>query len=103
MNQARSYVEDIWHTGVGSSRPFIKAFVVGDTIDRFASKYQAVGNNENDKFGEVKAITFDEMVRTAQARLFNLRDKVFLRYDSLDNETTMSNVINTPTQDKFSI
>ncbi|EPE2231804.1 ATP-binding protein [Cronobacter turicensis] len=103
MNQARSYVEDIWHTGVGSSRPFIKAFVVGDTIDRFASKYQAVGNNENDQFGEVKAITFDEMVRTAQARLFNLRDKVFLRYDSLDNETTMNNVINTPTQDKFSI
>ncbi|MGC0826059.1 ATP-binding protein [Pantoea agglomerans] len=101
MNQARSYVEDIWHAGVGSSRPFIRAFVVGDVVDKFASRYQTVGNDEKDKFGEVKAITFDEMVRTAQARLFNLRDKLVMQYEGLDNEKTMGEIMKLPTQCKL--
>jgi hypothetical protein len=98
MNQAKCYVEDIWHAGVGSTQPFIKAFVVGDTINSMTGKYQSVGLDKDTKFGEITAITYGELVRTAEARLFSLRDKIECRYDDLEQNKLLSELLIEPEQ-----
>jgi len=103
MDQAKYYVEDIWHAGVGSTHPFIKAFVVGDFVEKFTGTYQAIGENENKQFGEIRAITYGEMIRTAEARLFALRDKIFTRYDGLENDQLLTELLSQPEQKKFDL
>ncbi|AWS50249.1 ATP-binding protein [Providencia rettgeri] len=101
MDQARYYVEDIWHAGIGSSQPFIKAFVVGDHIEKSTSIYQSIGENENNKFGEIRAITYGEMVRTAEARLFSLKENISARYESFDDDNLISELLSEPKQIKL--
>lgn len=98
MDQAKYYVEDIWHAGIGSTHPFIKAFVVGDFIEKLTRTYQAIGENENNQYGEIRAITYSEMVKTAEARLFALREKISNRYDDIDDDILLSKVLSTPDQ-----
>lgn len=98
MDQAKYYVEDIWHAGVGSSQPYIKAFVVGDTINNMTGKYQTVGTDKDNKYGEVHAITYHELVRTAEARLFLLKEKIESRYSNLGQDELLSELLNIPEQ-----
>ena len=98
MDQAKYYVEDIWHAGVDSSQPFIRAYVVGDRINSLTGKYQAVGNTKEEQFGEVKAMTFNELVRTAEARLFALKEKIEKRYSVLENDELVSELLELPAQ-----
>lgn len=102
-DQAKRYVEDIWHAGVDSSHPYIKAYVVGDSICPKASKFQKIGASETQQYGEVHAITFNEMVRTAEARLFLLKENIESRYDNIDDNELLNELLNEPTQNKLNL
>lgn len=101
MTQAKYYVDDIWHAGVGSSRPYIKAYVVGDTIDNFTGKFESVGSDKENQYGEVHALTYSEMVRTAEARLFSLKEKIESRYAGLEQDKLLNELLAIPEQDSF--
>ena len=103
MDQAKYYVEDIWHAGVGSSQPFIKAFVVGDSINDHTGKYQSVGKTKDQQFGEVHAVTFSELVRTAETRLFSLKEKIEKRYQELEEDSLLAELLGNPEQQKLDI
>lgn len=103
MDQAKYYVDDIWHAGVGSSRPFIKAFVVGDSINNRTGKYQSVGQTKDDEYGEVHAITYGELVRSAEARLFSLKEKIEDRYEGLDRDPLLKELLGNPEQNKLDL
>lgn len=101
MDQAKYYVEDIWHAGVGSSQPFIKAFVVGDSINNLTGKFQSVGKTKDQPFGEVHAVTYGELMRTAEARLFSLKEKIESRYEGLEEDSLLNELLAQPKQTKF--
>ena len=103
MTQAKYYVDDIWHAGVGSSRPYIKAYVVGDTIDNFTGKFETVGSDKENQYGEVHALTYSEMVRTAEARLFSLKEKIESRYKGLEQDKLLNELLATPVQESFDL
>ncbi|UYI49585.1 ATP-binding protein [Vibrio natriegens] len=98
MHQAKCYVEDILHAGVGSNKPFIKAYVVGDTINSRTSSYQSVGDNPESLDGEIRAMTYGELIRTAEARLFALRETVENRYEGLEKDDLLCELLNLPDQ-----
>lgn len=102
-DQAKRYVEDIWHAGVDSSQPYIKAYVVGDSICPKASKFQKIGASESQQFGEVHAITFNEMVRTAEARLFLLKENIENRYENIENNELLNELLSEPLQNKLDL
>lgn len=103
MDQAKYYVEDIWHAGVGSSQPFIKAYVVGDFINDHTGKYQSVGKTKDQQFGEVHAVTFGELVRTAETRLFSLKEKIETRYQGLEEDSLLAELLGKPEQKTLDI
>lgn len=78
MNQANGYVEDLRACGLLDGDPHICAFVVGHQVDDKVTRVRGVG--ENPVVGRVEALTFGQLVRTANARLFRVRDQVEDRY-----------------------
>lgn len=98
MDQAKRYVQDIWHAGVDSSRPYIKGYVVGDRIDAFTGTYESIGRSRDETFGEIYAVTYNELVRSAEARLFSLREKIESRYQGIQEDHLLNELLGEPTQ-----
>ena len=76
MDQAGGYVEDFIGSGYLDGDFVISAFVVGSRISPKIQRDRTVGNR-----GNIKAVTFGQIVRTAEQRLFRLRAVLNERYD----------------------
>lgn len=77
MNQANGYIQDILACGLVDGSPSVVSFVIGHSIAPGLITYQEVGKPTQ---GTVQAMTFGQLVRTANARLFRVRDHVQERY-----------------------
>jgi hypothetical protein len=77
MNQADGYVQDILTCGLLDGDPYVYAFVVGHRVDEKTLRVKKVGEPER---GRIEAHSFSQLVRTANARLFRIRDRVEERY-----------------------
>lgn len=77
MNQADGYVQDILACGQLGATPYVYAYVVGHTVDSRMKTVRKVGDPE---CARVEAITFAQLVRTANFRLFRIRERVGERY-----------------------
>jgi Histidine kinase-, DNA gyrase B-, and HSP90-like ATPase len=78
MDQASGYVEDLLNSGHLTGTPFVHAFVVGHELDPQTTNVRKVG--ESPERGRIEAQTFAQLVSTANARLFRIRDQVEDRY-----------------------
>jgi hypothetical protein len=77
MNQADGYVQDLIHCGLLDGPPRIRCFVVGHRVSDKMEKVKKVGEPET---ARIQAVTYKQLVRTANARLFRVRDCVQERY-----------------------
>lgn len=84
MTQATNYVEDLLNCGLLDGIPIIKAYVVGHSLDDKTSHSRKIDQN-----GFVNAATYGQLVRTAEKRLFKLREKLADRYDELPDDLLM--------------
>lgn len=82
-NQAQGYVEDFVNCGVLIGKPYIDAYVVGDSYAEKLSPTTTVLNDNNKEMGKVKVSTFSQLVDTAERRLFGLRQKLNNRYEDV--------------------
>jgi Histidine kinase-, DNA gyrase B-, and HSP90-like ATPase len=80
MAQAEGYIEDLLNCGLLDGPPYIHAFVVGDQVDPKATTVRKVG--EQPENARIELHTFSQLVRTANVRLFRIRDRVKERYDA---------------------
>ena len=78
-NQAGEYVEILLKSNMGKNCQ-ITAFVVGDSIADDLEFKTTYGNNNN---GAVFLTTYDQLVDTAERRMFGLRQKIANRYDDV--------------------
>jgi len=95
-NQASGYVEDLLNCGLLDGPPFIRSFVVGHEIDARIEPVRTVG--ENSERGRIQAITYGQLIRTAEQRLFRLRDRLKTRYDNVTSDDLLSRVLDEPQQ-----
>jgi hypothetical protein len=77
VDQAAGYIEDLLHCGLLDGPPKIVSFVVGHLISDKLSRVRKVGEHDE---GRIEAVTYQQLVRTANARLFSIRDAVEERY-----------------------
>ena len=96
IGQAEGYVESIYKGNKLNAKPYIKAFVIGDSVDAFTSHHKTLDN-----FGEVTAYTYDQLVRTAEKRLFNLKTKLEERYNQFNCDDYVNAILNEPDQLKL--
>ncbi len=95
MTQAEGYIQDIYYSGAIEKSANISAFVVGHKIDQKTSTVKKIGDSE---YGVVHACTYNQLVRTASNRLFNLKNKLQKHYDGIPNDTLIQRVLDDPQQ-----
>lgn len=96
INQAEGYIESIYKGNKLNSKPKIKAYVIGDSVDPSTSSHKKL-----EEFGEVFAYTYDQLVRTAEKRLFNLKTKLEEHYNQYNSEDYVNAILNEPEQIKL--
>lgn len=91
--QAEGYVESIYKGNKLNAKPRIKAYVIGDSVDSSTSIHKT-----QEDFGEVFAYTYDQLVRTAEKRLFHLKAKLEEHYNQFNSEDYVNTILNEPEQ-----
>lgn len=77
-NQIQGYVEDLHNSNLGKDCDFT-AFVVGYSLDRNISTQ----TNVCDGHGRIYITTYDQLIDTAEKRMFGLRGRLARRYDDI--------------------
>ena len=95
VNQACNYVEDLLSSGLIDGFPIIRAFVVGHRVNDKVQLVRKIGDNPEHR---VCVTTFNQLVRTANQRLFKLKDQLSSRYDELKTPEIMRKVFAEPFQ-----
>lgn len=98
ISQAEGYVESIYKGNKLNSKPRIKAYVIGDSVDPSTSNHKT-----QEDFGEVFAYTYDQLVKTAEKRLFNLKAKLEEHYSQFDSANYVKAILDEPEQMKISM
>lgn len=98
MNQAEEYIDAIYRGNKLNCTPKIKAFVVGDKVSPSISTKKTL-----EDYGEVYAYTYRQLVQTAGRRLFNLKDKLIVRYKELDTKDYLAEILDEPRQMELAI
>ena len=76
-NQTQGYVEDLHSSSIGRDCQ-ITAYVVGDTIADNVSIFQNI-----EHYGNIYVTTYNQLVDTAERRMFGLRQLIAARYDDI--------------------
>ena len=82
-NQAQGYVEDLLASNLGNECQ-ITAYVVGDSIADNLKSPIKVGDGDQ---GTIYVTTYDQLVDTAERRMFGLRQIIASRYDDIPGMT----------------
>lgn len=99
LNQAEGYVEDLSASGLIDGNPKINAYVVGKTLDNsLARSNERKVGKQGSEFGRIEACTFDQLIRTAERRLFRLRDKLQSHYNDIPALDLVRKVLSEPKQ-----
>lgn len=101
MNQASAYVEDILACGHLDGGPFVEAFVVGHRVQPGLQPKRTLGDRQDQAV--VNAVTYEQLVRTANARMFRLRDQLASRYAERNPDDVLARVLGEPYQKKLRI
>jgi Histidine kinase-, DNA gyrase B-, and HSP90-like ATPase len=96
VNQATGYVEDLLNCGLLDGPPFIRCFVVGHEADGRVEPVRTVGASP--ERGRIQVATYGQLVRTAEQRLFRLRDRLKDRYEELSGSDLLDRVLHEPKQ-----
>jgi len=96
INQADGYVQDIAYSEFLGSRPYVSAFVVGEKIlpKTAPNKNICDADDQSMLLGKVTAITFAELITTAEKRLFKLREKLD-HYANIEDDELLNSVFST--------
>ena len=97
MNQADGYVQDFLSSGLMDGTPIIRAFVVGYEVDEKTMRNKEIKDGDVVR-AKLTATTFGQLTRSANQRLFKLKDKIPTRYDEVAGVDLMTKVMQTASQ-----
>jgi hypothetical protein len=97
MNQADGYVQDFLNSGAMDGTPMFRAYVVGFEIQAKTSKEKEIKEDGVIR-GRICATTYGQLIRSANQRLFKLKEKIPTRYDEISGVDLVKKVMQTASQ-----
>lgn len=97
MTQADGYVQDFLESGAIDGTPMFRAFVVGHELAAKTAAEKVIKEDEVVR-GRVQATTYHQLMRTANKRLFRLRERIPARYDDISGADLSAKVMGIPSQ-----
>ncbi len=89
VNQAEGYVQDLQLAGIDGP-PFFRAFVVGHEQHERVEPVRVLGDPPS---ARIQVTTYSQLVRTAQRRLFSLREELSERYEEAETDDLLLRAI----------
>lgn len=96
--QAEEYIDAIYRGNKLNCKPKMKAYVVGDSVSPTIGTHKTL-----DDYGEIYVYTYAQLVQTASKRLFNLRNKLSERYQEMNANDYISEILNEPRQTEIEL
>lgn len=101
INQATGYVQDILASGLVDGSPFVEAFVLGHRLGKNIQPRQKLGDRQD--VAVIEAITYDQLTRTAGARMFRLHEQLATRYADPEPDDVLARVLGEPYQRRLQL
>lgn len=102
MNQADGYVQDFLESGAIDGTPMFRAFVVGHELAAKTAAEKVIKENDAVR-GRVQATTYHQLTRTANKRLFRLKERIPARYEDVAGADLSAKVMQTVSQTKLEL
>lgn len=97
MYQADGYIQDFLGSGALDGTPMFRAFVVGYEIAPKTAREKEI-KEEGVLRGKLMATTYGQLTRTANQRLFRLKERIPARYEDVSGADLSARVMQTATQ-----
>ena len=97
MNQAKAYANALKYSESFTGDYKIVSYVVGDTVE---TKMDPSIESSNIF---IYACTYNQLVSTANRRMFSLRKHLAERYDNLDTDNIVAKVLKEPKQGRLEL
>lgn len=97
INQADGYIQDFLASGAIDGTPMFRAFVVGYEIAPKTSREKEI-KDDGVLRGRVLATTYGQLTRTANQRLFRLKEKIPARYEDVSGAELTARVMGASSQ-----
>lgn len=101
INQADEYVDFVYNGTAINSKPKIKAFVIGDSVKATVATKKTSKDAYDNEYAHIHVYTYAELVRTAERRLLNLKEKLVHRYNEMNIDDYLQKILNEPKQMKL--
>ncbi|HEY0683001.1 MAG TPA: hypothetical protein VGD45_11775 [Steroidobacter sp.] len=103
VTQADGYAQDIAASGMLAGKPFVCAWVVGETIARGTAREKDLRTDSGEVYARIRATTYGALVDTANRRLLRLRDALSNRYAAMPTDSLLNRVLGSPEQTKMDL
>lgn len=90
VQQAQQYIQDLLNCGLLDGTPHITAFVVGHRVDSKLERVTRIGDPE---VARIHPISFDQLVRTAEMRLFGLSKTLESHFKKTDASVLLDQLL----------
>lgn len=97
MTQADGYVQDFLESGAIEGTPMFRAFVVGHELAAKTAPEKVIKEDDVER-GRVRATTYHQLTRTANRRLFRLKERIPARYEDVSGADLSAKVMQTASQ-----
>jgi len=97
MNQADGYVQDFLESGAIEGTPMFRAFVVGHELAAKTAAEKVIKEDDVVR-GRVQATTYHQLTRTANKRLFRLKERIPARYEDVSGADLSARVMQIASQ-----
>ncbi|MFX1681043.1 ATP-binding protein [Mitsuaria sp. CC2] len=97
MTQADGYIQDFLESGALEGTPMFRAFVVGHEIAAKTAAEKVIKEDDVVR-GRVQATTYHQLTRTANKRLFRLKERIPARYEDVTGADLSAKVMQTASQ-----
>ncbi len=97
MNQTEEYINELFFSNAFNSYVEINAFTVGTSVSARMSRGKELKDSGNITFGKITAASYEQLVATAERRLFGLKEQLSQRYESLDEDNLLKKALSPET------
>ncbi|WDZ96211.1 ATP-binding protein [Herbaspirillum sp. WKF16] len=102
MNQADGYVQDFLESGAIEGTPMLRAFVVGHELAAKTAAEKVIKDDDVVR-GRVQATTYHQLTRTANKRLFRLKERIPARYEDVSGADLSAKIMLTASQARLEL
>jgi len=93
VSQTEEYMNELYYSNAFNSNLKIDAFTVGDTVSNRMGKSKDIKGNNDITWGHIVAVSYGQLVTTAERRLFGLKNQLFERYELMGTNDLLNRAL----------